>query len=114
MSIKNLLESIKKSPSSIDFSDVISTIDGHYEYNPVNFINGEVENQAGTNEGSCKIFAFAQINGLSQEETLSCFGDYYRKDVLENPDGEDHANIRHFMITGWDGIHFDDPALQEK
>ena len=36
------------------------------------------------------------------------FGDYYRKDVLEHPDGTDHANIRAFMEVGWDGVKFPD------
>jgi len=31
------------------------------------------------------------------EATLPMFGAYYFKDVLENPDGDDHANIRGAM-----------------
>lgn len=63
-------------------------------------------NEAGRNEGSCKISALARLHGLDQSQTLALFGDYYRKDVLENPTGNDHQNIRNFMRDGWDGIVF--------
>jgi hypothetical protein len=68
-------------------------------------------NQAGSNEGSCKIFAFATTEGLSEAETLACFGKYYREDVLQNPQVSDHANIRTFMRHGWKGIRFEQSAL---
>jgi hypothetical protein len=42
---------------------------------------------------------------------LACFGSYYRKDVLENPNGTDHQNIRNFMNRGWEGISFEKEAL---
>jgi hypothetical protein len=32
---------------------------------------------------------------------------------LENPSGKDHGNIRNFMLTGWQGIHFEVPALNK-
>jgi hypothetical protein len=51
---------------------------------------------------------------LGKKETLACFGSYYTKDVLENPNGTDHQNIRNFMIGGWDGISFDNEALSLK
>ena len=38
--------------------------------------------------------------------TLNLFGDYYRKDVLGNPDGDDHANIRALAAGGWDAVKF--------
>ncbi|WP_188863865.1 HopJ type III effector protein, partial [Aliivibrio fischeri] len=46
--------------------------------------------------------------------TLACFGQYYRHDVLENPQGDDHQNIRNFMVTGWAGVQFKTQALQAK
>ena len=42
------------------------------------------------------------------------FGSYYRDDVLGDPSGEDHANIRNFMKYGWDGVLFDSNALTAK
>jgi len=42
------------------------------------------------------------------------FGRFYREDVLGNPEGNDHANIRNFMESGWGGVKFDSPALTIK
>jgi hypothetical protein len=67
--------------------------------------------QAGSNEGSCKIFAFAKLNNLSDAQTLACFGHFYRHDVQGNPDGTDHANIRTFMRHGLSQVQFDGDAL---
>ncbi|MCW9024596.1 MAG: HopJ type III effector protein [Gammaproteobacteria bacterium] len=115
MDINQLVQMIKNNPNNIEFDDVIQVIDDNYQYTPARFSNGTGDNQiindAGTNEGSCKIFAFAKINQLSKEETLACFGHYYHKDVLQHPDGQDHANIRNFMRDGWTGISFESPAL---
>lgn len=51
---------------------------------------------------------------MSKDETLALFGDFYRVDVLGNPNGEDHQNIRNFMQFGWDGIEFMGEALMKK
>ena len=116
--MSNVIEKLKTSPEAVSFQEVIAFIDANYGYTPCKFVNGSGDraavNEAGTNEGSCKIFAFAQLNALSEAETLQCFGDYYRKDVLENPEGSDHANIRNFMKTGWGGVTFDGQALSSK
>lgn len=100
--------------SSISFQDVMAVISENYHYQQSAFTNGEIENQAGTNEGSCKIFAYAQLNNLSKEATLHCFGQYYRDDVLNNPTGDDHGNIRNFIEYGWTGITFEKNALIAK
>ena len=118
MNTKELLAQLNTTPESVTFDQVIETITADYDYTPTRFTNGfdknMAVNEAGTNEGSCKIFSFAQLNNLSKEQTLHCFGDYYRKDVLENPDATDHANIRNFILCGWDGIHFESSALTKK
>ena len=115
MMIEQLLQKIRLHPDTVCFDEVLATIGEHYQYTPTRFRNGLgddcVINEAGQNEGSCRIFAFAQMNGLNQAETLCCFGRFYRDDVLGNPDGSDHANIRHFMRDGWSGIAFDSNAL---
>lgn len=101
----------------IDFKETMDVIAEHYDYRACEFSNGvqkPLVNAAGQNEGSCKIFAFAKLNGLDQVQTLALFGDYYRKDVLENPAGSDHQNIRHFMRDGWAGIVFASEALTLK
>lgn len=115
MTIDELIKQIKSNPETVEFKDVISCIDNNFDYTPTHFTNGAghdtVINQAGSNEGSCKIFAFATMQGLNEEQTLNCFGQYYREDVLQHPEGEDHANIRTFMRHGWKGIRFDQSAL---
>lgn len=115
MTVNTLIEKIRSTPDAVEFNEVIDGIAEHYDYSPSRFTNGVDEdvviNEAGTNEGSCKIFAFAQLNALSEAETLACFGHYYREDVLQHPEGTDHANIRNFMRHGWAGIQFDHPAL---
>ncbi|MCV6609903.1 MAG: HopJ type III effector protein [Amphritea sp.] len=102
------------SNNSLDFEDTMAIIEANYSYTPVSFSNGDQHNEAGTNEGSCKIFAFAQLNQLSVEQTLACFGRFYRDDVLKNPEGTDHGNIRNFIKHGWEGVRFDIPALSTK
>jgi hypothetical protein len=51
---------------------------------------------------------------LTDEQTLHCFGTYYRDDVLNHPDNNDHRNIRLFMRYGWQGIMFEGDALKVK
>ncbi len=114
MTPAELISQLRSNADSIEFADVIDVITEHYNYTPTRFSNGEVTNEAGTNEGSCKIFAFAQLNQLSETETLALFGKYYRDDVMGNPAGEDHANIRNFILDGWLGIKFDQEALSLK
>lgn len=114
MSLAALLDQIHQHPKSVQFDAVMAAIADHYVYAPTAFKNGDLHNAAGQNEGSCKLFAFAQLNGLDQLQTLACFGNYYRLDVLGHPDGSDHGNIRNFMVHGWDGIRFDGTPLEPK
>lgn len=95
------------------FPETIAYIDENYIFTPTTFKNGNQINNAGENNGSCKIFAFAKLNQLSKEETLSLFGDFYQ-DVLNTPEATDHQNIRNFMTFGWDGIQFEGEALRAK
>lgn len=106
-----LLTQLNQQDINIEFSQVMQVITDNYQYQGAQFINGELINEAGTNEGSCKIFYFAQLHQLNQQQTLACFGRYYREDVLENPTGVDHGNIRNFMKTAWQGIEFKSVAL---
>ncbi len=109
-----LPERLKNAPETIQFTEVIAYIDEHYDFTPSKFTNGNTVNEAGQNNGSCKVFSFARLNGLSKEETLNLFGEFYREDVLKNPEGTDHQNIRNFMEYGWDGIAFEGKALHRK
>ena len=109
--VKSLIDLVKTSPEETDFKDVIRVIDSAYKYVPTNFACGDAVSEAGSNEGSCKIFAFAKKHQLTEQQTLHLFGDFYRQDVLENPQGQDHANIRNFMKTGWGGVSFESEPL---
>ena len=109
-----ILEKLEKSPEKIIFKDVIAYIDENYDFTPTKFTNGNTINEANQNNGSCKVFSFAQLKNLSKEQTLWLFGEFYREDVIKNPDGTDHQNIRNFIEFGWDGISFDGEALKKK
>ncbi len=110
-SLTSFLTQVQKQTATIEFEQVMQVITDNYQYQPAQFRNGELVNEMGTNEGSCKIFYFAQLNKLTAEQTLTCFGRYYREDVLAHPNGNDHGNIRNFMKTGWQGIEFKTAAL---
>jgi len=104
MNIESFLDTLKNTPEHIDFNALMTLIDAHYDFKPCAFKNGDLQNKAGENSGSCKLFYFAKLHNLNKEETLACFGVYYREDVLQNPDADNHQNIRNFMQYGWQGI----------
>ena len=116
--LKLFIEQIKIAPEKTEFKDVIEIINKYYSYTPTRFVNGtdseNIINAAGENEGSCKIFSFARSHKLDKSQTLNCFGQYFREDVLEHPEGSDHANIRTFIKYGWEHIDFDNTVLKRK
>ncbi len=118
MTLQDLLNEINTNPEKVEFNDVINVIDSEYNYSPSRFINGKADdaiiNESGSNEGSCKIFAFAKLNNLNKQQTLACFGKYYREDVLQHPDANDHANIRSLIKNDLDNIQFDNDVLEKK
>ena len=114
MKLENFLQRLNDAPDNIAFADTIAVIDALYAFTPTAFANGASRNEAGQNNGSCKLFSFARLHQLTPQQTLACFGDYYRKDVLGNPQGTDHQNIRNFMKSGWEAIKFEGKALEPK
>lgn len=114
MSIDTFIERINSNPEGISFTDTIAVIEENYTFTPTAFQNGSLKNEAGQNSGSCKLFSFAQLHTLTETQTLACFGDYYRVDVLQHPEAQDHQNIRNFMKFGWSGIAFEGNALSRK
>lgn len=114
MDLNTFLNKIKISSDVIEFNETIAVIDANYEFTPTLFKNGKTINEAGTNSGSCILFAFAKLHNLTPSQTLNCFGVYYRKDVLQHPDGTDHQNIRNFIQYGWEGIAFEGTPLKLK
>lgn len=111
MTITSYLEKLKQTPNTISFIETIAVIEKNYDFTPTTFDNGSQHNAAGENSGSCKLFAFAKLQNLTQSETLACFGAYYFEDVVGNLEGTNHQNIRNFMKLGWDGIQFEGEAL---
>lgn len=109
MTILELINKAKQAEKLV-FSEVIETIDANYTFTPTYFKNGEVVNEANTNNGSCKVFSFAKKHDLNAQETVFLFGEHYTK-VLETPDENDHQNIRNFLKFGWEGIAFEKEAL---
>lgn len=103
----------KLKDNSLSFKEVIEFIETYYQHQPTAFKNGELQNEATQNQGSAKVFTFAQLNNLSKEDTLYLFAEHYQS-VLSNPSGTDHQNIRQFMIHGWPGIVFEGQALLAK
>lgn len=114
MELSSFLQRLNDTPDNIAFTDTIAVIDALYDFTPTAFSNGDLRSEAGQNNGSCKIFSFARIQNLPPQQTLHCFGAYYRDDVLKHPDGTDHQNIRNFMKTEWEGIRFEGEALKRK
>lgn len=106
--LETLLQSLKA--NSTTFKQVIELIEAQYQHQPTAFKNGEAYNEATQNQGSAKVFAFAQINNLSAGDTLYLFAEHYQA-VLAHPDATDHQNIRQFMLHGWPGIVFEGTAL---
>lgn len=114
MAIDALLRQIKEAPKAVDYQQLLAVIDKHYHYQATAFRNGEIDNAAGQNEISCKLFSFALLHGLNQQQTLACFGSLYFDVVLSDPNGVGHQNIRQFMKTGWQALEFFGQALITK
>lgn len=111
MNTETLLAALEQSPNEIEFADVMQVIDDNYTYSPTDFKCGDATNSAGTNEGSCKILYFAKMHDLDSAKTPYLFGKFYREDVVNHPDGQDHANIRNFIKHGWEGVSFEAQVL---
>ena len=114
MNTTSFLEKLKSTPEAVTFAETIAVIEENYTFTPTAFQNGLQHNAAGENSGSCKLFAFAKLQQLTETETLACFGAYYSEEVLGDPIGTNHQNIRNFIKTGWSGIQFEGEALQLK
>ena len=113
MPLTDYISTLRENPSALTFEDTLAVIDGHYDFTPRAFKNGPVDNAAGTNNGSCKVFSFAVLHELTPAQTLAMFAQHYQN-VLDEPNGDAHANIRAFMKHGFDGVVFDGEALVSK
>ncbi|GGX47898.1 HopJ type III effector protein [Saccharospirillum salsuginis] len=114
MSLQAFVDRIYSEPEAIAFDETIAAIDRHFDFTPTAFSVGEQHNGEGSNLGSCKILAFGHLMNLPEPTTLHLFGDYFRVDVLQHPDGDDHQNIRQFLRHGWRGVSFKQIPLKAK
>lgn len=95
------------------FQSVLDFIATHFDYTPVPFVNGELHNAAGENEGSCKVFGLAKRLGLDKVTTLKLFAEHFAA-VKQEPNGTNHANIRNFSFFGWQGFAMPKNCLSPK
>lgn len=112
----NINEAVRIHLSSLEaghasFDDTLALIDRYFEYQPASFRNGHLNNAAGENAGSCRVFALGRHCNLSEGDTLKLFAQHYQQ-VLGDPAGDSHANIRQFISTGWSGITFESEPLR--
>lgn len=114
MTLETFKNKLKHTPEAVEFNDTMAVIESNYDFTPTAFTNGNLQNDAGQNSGSCKLFALAKLEGFTPEETLACFGKFYFDEVLNDPDGTGHQNIRNFMNTGFDGLTFEGEPLIAK
>ena len=111
MEIIDFIEKLNQSAEDVTFEETIAVIEQNYIFTPTAFQNGSQYNNIGENSGSCKLFAFGLLQKLSLSQMLACFGSYYFEEVLVNPEGTNHQNIRNFMKTGWNEIRFEGVPL---
>ena len=113
MKIKDYLQKLKSTPTSITFTETMQVIEDNFRFTPTAFMNGKLNNNAGENSGSCKLFAFAKLQKLTKQETLFCFGEHYQT-VLNDVNGTSHQNIRNFIKTGFGELTFESEVLALK
>ncbi len=113
MILKEFKKKLATSPKDITFSETMAVIESNYTFTPTFFTNGNITNEVGQNSGSCKVFAFSLKEGLTKQETLACFGAYYFDEVLQEPEGDGHQNIRNFIKTGFEGLTFEGKPLKK-
>lgn len=111
MTLDDFLDTLRHRPERLAFRDTLAVIDRYYQVTPMGFRNGAVRNRPGENAGSCRVLAFARRHGLDVEQTLHCFGEVYRDEVLGDPQGSGHRNIREFRRVGWAGVVFEGEPL---
>ncbi|AXT18692.1 type III effector [Flavobacteriaceae bacterium AU392] len=114
MTIEDFKTKLKNTPETIQFSDTMNVVETNYNFTPTAFKNGELYNNSDQNLGSCKLLTFAKIQEFTKEETLACFGQFYFDEVINDPNGEGHQNIRNFMKTGFEGLLFEGNALKRR
>lgn len=110
MSVIDFRQQLQKADHQ--FADTLAFIEKNYIFKVTAFRNGNVENNKGQNEVSCKILALAILEDFTDQEALLAFAEHYRS-VLANPNGDDHQNIRALQKTGLKAVNFDEFPLSK-
>ena len=101
----------------LKFQYVIDTINANYDFSPTPFrvFPGALLNAAGTNEGACRVLAFAKDQSIDSQKdvVLELFAEHYDA-VLANPNGAKHQNIRLVMQHGAEEVEFSCWPLSKK
>ena len=99
---------------ALTFQNVLDAINANYDFYPTAFgVTKEAPNPAGQNEGACRVLAFAKDQNLDKETALKLFAEHYQN-VLDDPAGDNHQNIRLLMRHGLGEAWFDETALARK
>ena len=113
---KNLLIHIirKNKKSILSFKFILQSIESCFKFNINNgFKNGIIYNELNTNIGSLKVLLFAKLFKLNKLTTLKLWSEHYFN-VLNDPNGTSHGNIRNFIKYGWLGIDFLTNSIENK
>ena len=73
MQINTLITKLTDTPEAVTFEETMECINSNYRFTSTDFDNGPLHNDKGSNEGSCKIFAFAKLHNLTDPQPLACF-----------------------------------------
>lgn len=84
----------------------VAAIGSIYDVPQQAFSVGDHHNNVGENTGSLAILGFAKANHLAPAQVMAMFAEA-GEEVLADPGGTDHANIRAFMKHGLDGVTFE-------
>ena len=66
--VKDFMTKAKISPNSITFADTMKIVDEHCDYMKKSFSVGDVQSEAGENEGSSKVFSLARLLHLDRKD----------------------------------------------
>jgi len=90
----------------VTFEEFTEMVNEFFETQLLEFKNGDLLNKQGENEGSAMVLSYSALSNFDKETTLKLWGQYYRE-VLADPKGDSHQNIRNFMKYGWEGVPFE-------
>jgi HopJ type III effector protein len=69
---------VEMDAADLQFQDVMTLIDTHYESQLLEFKNGAMLNKQGENEGSAKILSYAALSNMDQATTLKVRKSYIK------------------------------------